>query len=260
MKKSRIAPLQSQSLRQLAGVSVDAMTLQLQEYYPECLRAFPMEGEIETLDTFLEVLQEPGTWDIIVLKDEMQKTIGGIHYQVLSVEDAIVDRVGWAEHGWVAQEHRCYPNFCELMRTLESAIKTNGGKLIFLEFHNPRKMTPAQIAEAAQSGITVEGSLKLLRHEGVCVAVDANNEIAAYGQPSMDGQPAVEYFSIGFVGDNTLAGTIMPAEDYLKIMHAAHLTIDGVDLASDPTVVAYTDAVRAGGDLVIRPLAEILAA
>ncbi len=250
MTKKRLAPSQSVSLRQLATVDVQAMENLLDTYYPLVLEAFPIEGEIEMQETFQDnLLEQDGNWDIIVLKDENQNIIGGIHYQVLSVNGITVNKVAWVEHVWIRLPDRSYKNFRELIRVARDAIKALDATLVFLEFNNPAKMTVVEIKKDAESGITTIGRIRLLIHIDVYVAVNSEGEIAAYGQPSMDGQPPVECLSIGFICDQSLAGKTIPASDYLRILHAAHLTIDGVDLDTDPQVVAYTNAVEAGQDL-----------
>lgn len=233
----------------------------LRKYHSQLERAFPLEGEIESIETYLDYLRdETSTWDIIVLRDRKNKIIGGIQYQVLDIDGEMVQKAAWVEHIWVKLERRSFQSFRALLKVAKQAIADQQASIVFMEFNNPDKMTAGQIAEDADSGITTQDREKIWGYVGIHVAVTASGRIAAYGQPSMDGQPPVEYLSMGFIADESLAGKTLPASDYLKIAHIAHATIPGVDLKSDPTVLAYTREVEAERDLTFVSLAEIAAA
>ncbi|MGD9680808.1 MAG: hypothetical protein AB7W16_06465 [Candidatus Obscuribacterales bacterium] len=261
MTRSPVIPSRSVSLRQLAARKNRQLKPMLRKYHSQLERAFPLEGEIESIETYLDYLRdETSTWDIIVLRDRKNKIIGGIQYQVLDIDGEMVQKAAWVEHIWVKLERRSFQSFRALLKVAKQAIADQQASIVFMEFNNPDKMTAGQIAEDADSGITTQDREKIWGYVGIHVAVTASGRIAAYGQPSMDGQPPVEYLSMGFIADESLAGKTLPASDYLKIAHIAHATIPGVDLKSDPTVLAYTREVEAERDLTFVSLAEIAAA
>ncbi|MBZ0186175.1 MAG: hypothetical protein K8F91_07940, partial [Candidatus Obscuribacterales bacterium] len=236
-----ILPEQSVSLRELTENEDPTLEAMLSEYHIELSRAFPLEGEIESVETYLDYLaDQESTWDIIVLRDEKQNIVGGIQYQTLDINGEIIKKAAWVEHIWVKLENRSYQNFRALLKVAKDAIAAQGASLIFMEFNNPDKMTAEEIAVDADSGITTQDREKIWGYVGIHVATTASGKIAAYGQPSMEGQPPVDYLSMGFVCDEPLAGKTIPTADYLKIAQTAHATIPGVDLTTDPTVLAYT--------------------
>lgn len=256
-----ILPERSLSMRELAANDRAEMRKVLENYYPELEKAFPLEGEIESTQTYEQYLTDPeSTWDMVVLRDSENKITGGIQYQVLDVPGSEVGKIAWAEHIWVKQENRNYDNFRALLNVARERIAGDGAKMVFMEFNNPKKMTPEEIAIDAEGGITTQDRAKIWGRVGIHVAVDSQGRIAEYGQPSMDGQPAVEFLSLGFVGLEPLTGKTISARDYINIAQAAHSTIPGVDLATDPTVQMYTKSVLSIGEstLKFKPLMELV--
>lgn len=257
----KILPEESLSMRELTEKDPAQMREVLQQYYPELEAAFPLEGEIETTDTYEAYLTDPNsTWDMVVLRDKEHNIIGGIQYQVVDVPGSEMGKVAWAEHIWVKQENRDYGNFRSLLNVAKERIAADGAKMVFMEFNNPKKMTPEEIAIDAEGGITTQDRAKIWGRVGIHVVVDSKGNIAEYGQPSMDGQPSVEYLSLGFVGLEPLTGQTISARDYIQIAQSAHSTIPGCDLKTDPTVQKYTSSVLQIGEprLRFKPLMELV--
>lgn len=257
----KILPENSLSMRELAERDPAQMREVLKKYYPELEAAFPLEGEIETTDTYEAYLTDPkSTWDMVVLRDTENSIIGGIQYQVLDVPGTEAGKVAWAEHIWVKQENRDYGNFRSLLNVAKQRIADDGAKLVFMEFNNPKKMTPEEIAIDAEGGITTQDRAKIWGRVGIHVVVDSKGNIAEYGQPSMDGQPSVEYLSLGFVGLEPITGQTISARDYIEIAQTAHKTIPGCDLNTDSTVQKYTSSVLQIGEprLRFKPLMELV--
>lgn len=255
-----IDPQETVSMRELVERGDPRVDELMKEYYPKLERAFPLEGEIESTDTYKEYLSDPeGTWDMVLLRDAEQKIIGGIQFQVIDAQGEMLNKVAWVEHIWVEEENRTFPNFKNLLKIAADRTKAAGADLVFMEFNNPDKMTLEQMAEDAEGGITTQDRETLWGSVGIHVAVDAKGNIAEYGQPSMDGQPSVEYLSLGFIGNEALTGQKLPIADYLALARAAHSTIPGCDLATDPTVVNYTKACMQceGNTFTLKPLADI---
>lgn len=255
-----IDPKETVSMRELVERNDPRVDELMKEYYPKLEKAFPLEGEIETTDTYKEYLSDPkGTWDMVLLRDAEQKIIGGIQFQVVDAKGEMLQKVAWVEHIWVEEGNRTHPNFKSLLKIAEQRTKEAGADLVFMEFNNPDKMTLEQMAEDAEGGITTQDRETLWGSVGIHVAVDSKGNIAEYGQPSMDGQPSVEYLSLGFIGGESLTGKKLPISDYLALSRAAHSTIPGVDLATDPTVLNYTKACAAceGKTFTLKPLADI---
>jgi hypothetical protein len=260
-RPGKILPDRSVSMRELIESNDLAQADRLmKEYYPELERAFPLEGEIESAKTYLEYLRDPdSTWDMVVLRDNANKVIGGIQYQVLDVNGANVKKSAWVEHIWVREENRSGDNFRSLLKIAKDRISSDGADLVFMEFNNPSKMTAEQMAQDAEAGLETQDRQLIWGRVGIHVAVDSKGEIAPYGQPSMDGQPPVDYLSLGFIGTKALTGKTILVGDYLKVAHSAHATLPGIDLNLDPTVRAYTNPLLASGErtLTFRSLAEI---
>lgn len=257
----KILPEESLSMRELTEKDPTQMREVLKQYYPELEAAFPLEGEIETTDTYEAYLTDPNsTWDMVVLRDKEHNIIGGIQYQVVDVPGSEMGKVAWAEHIWVKQENRDYGNFRSLLNVAKERIAADGAKMVFMEFNNPKKMTPEEIAIDAEGGITTQDRAKIWGRVGIHVVVDSKGNIAEYGQPSMDGQPSVEYLSLGFVGLEPLTGQTISARDYIQIAQSAHSTIPGCDLKTDPTVQKYTTSVLQIGEprLRFKPLMELV--
>ncbi|MBY0546684.1 MAG: hypothetical protein K2W95_05300 [Candidatus Obscuribacterales bacterium] len=257
----KILPENSLSMRELAERDPAQMREVLKQYYPELEAAFPLEGEIETTDTYEAYLTDPeSTWDMVVLRDSENSIIGGIQYQVLDVPGTEAGKVAWAEHIWVKQENRDYGNFRSLLNVAKQRIADDGAKMVFMEFNNPKKMTPEEIAIDAEGGITTQDRAKIWGRVGIHVVVDSKGNIAEYGQPSMDGQPSVEYLSLGFVGLEPITGQTISVRDYIQIAQTAHKTIPGCDLNTDPTVQKYTSSVLQMGEprLRFKPLMELV--
>ena len=233
------------SMRELARNNDPRLEQILDEYHPELQKAFPLKGEIETIETYSKYLRDPGsTWDMVILCDKAKNIIGGIQYQIVTVNGEAINKAAWGEHIWLKQEARNFTNFRGLIKIAEREVKKAGGEIVFMEFNNPEKMTPAEILEDASAGITPKDREKLWGRVGIHVPVDSTGNMLEYGQPSMgEGEPAVEFLTLGFIGPKSLTGKTMTKSDYLKLAQAAHSTIDGVDPATDPTVLNYTQAV-----------------
>jgi hypothetical protein len=248
------------SMRELAQNNDPRFDEIMEAYHKQLRRTFPLEGEIESAATYSEYLRNPhSTWDMVVLRDKAQNIIGGIQYQIVDVGGQSINKAAWGEHIWLAPEARNYQNFHGLVKIAEERITKAGGDMVFMEFNNPEKMTPAQILEDAAAGISPADREKIWGRVGIHVPVDRVGRMPEYGQPSMDGQPPVDFLSLGFIGSKPITGKTISADDYLKLATAAHSTIPGVDVATDPTIKAYTDAVRAMDDTAFTfvPLAAI---
>jgi hypothetical protein len=255
-----IRPELTLSMKQIARENPILVRELLDEYYPKLERAFPLVGEIETKDTYLEYLEdEEFSWDMVLLRNSQREIIGGIQFQVLEIGGACVRAAAWAEHIWVEQENRSFDNFRCLLKIAEEKIQRAGADLVFMEFNNPQKMSQEEMAEDAEGGITTQDREKIWGRVGINVLL-LDGEIAPYAQPSMDGQPPVEYLSLGFISSVPLEGTELSVEDYLRIAHTAHLTIPGVTL-DDVTIKEYTNQVSRSGaqSLVFASLAELAA-
>lgn len=264
-RPTRVRPYQLEktetvSMRELAQNGDPRFDEIMEAYHKQLSRTFPLEGEIESVATYMSYLKNPNsTWDMVVLRDKAQNIIGGIQYQVVDVGGQSINKAAWGEHIWLAPEARNFENFRGLVKIAEERITKAGGDMVFMEFNNPEKMTPAQILEDSAAGISPADREKVWGRVGIHVPVDRVGRMPEYGQPSMDGQPAVEFLSLGFIGSKPITGKTISADDYLKLATAAHSTIPGVDVATDPTIKAYTDAVRAMDDTAFTfvPLAAI---
>lgn len=256
----KLEPAETISMRELAERNDPAFDEILAAYHKQLQRTFPLEGEIEAAETYAAYLKDKSmTWDMVVLRDAEKNIIGGIQYQIVEVGGQNINKAAWGEHIWLAPEARNYDNFRGLIKIAEERIKKSGGDLVFMEFNNPEKMTPAQILEDSAAGISPADREKVWGRVGIHVPVDSVGRMPEYGQPSMDGQPAVEFLSLGFIGSKPLTGKSITASDYLRLARSAHSTIPGVDVNSDPTIKAYTEAVQAMDDKVFTfvPLAAI---
>lgn len=247
------------SMRELCRRDSAQYTRLLEDYYPRLEESFPLEGEIESIETYKNYLESEGTWDMVVLRDDSRNVIGGIQYQIVDVAGEALNKAAWGEHIWLAPEARNYTNFRGLINVAKTEIKKAGGDIVFMEFNNPDKMTQAQIDEDSSAGISPQDREKIWGRTGIHVPVDSTGNMLEYGQPSMGGQPAVEFLSLGFIGTESLSGKSLSKADYLKLAQTAHSTIEGVDVNVDPTVRAYTDAVEAMKDetFTFVPLAAI---
>ena len=264
-RQNKVRPFQLEktetvSMRELAQSNDPRFDEIMEAYHKQLSRTFPLEGEIEAASTYAAYLKNPNsTWDMVVLRDKAQNIIGGIQFQVVDVGGQSINKAAWGEHIWLAPEARNYQNFHGLVKIAEERIKKAGGDMVFMEFNNPEKMTPAQILEDAAAGISPADREKIWGRVGIHVPVDRVGRMPEYGQPSMDGQPPVDFLSLGFIGAKPITGKTITADDYLKLATAAHSTIPGVNVATDPTIKAYTDAVRAMDDtsFTFVPLAAI---
>lgn len=251
---SKVAPTETVSMRELAHsenpADKEKFERILDAYMPELQRAFPLKGEIETRETYVDYLKDgEGTWDMVVLRDKEHNIIGGIQYQIIDVKGDAIKNAAWGEHIWLKKENRTFENFRGLLKIAETQIRENGGDLVFMEFNNPEKMTVQQIIEDASAGLGPADREKVWGRTGIHVAVDGIGNVAEYGQPSMgEGEPPVEFLSLGFIGLTPLTGRTISKGDYLKLTHAAHATIPTVDLKTDPTVQFYTESVNAVAD------------
>ncbi len=228
------------SMRELAK-SGDLVKLrqEVERYYPLLQKAFPLPGEIESVETYMEYLSDPhSTWDMEHPRDEHGNIIGGLQYQVLDVEGKEIKKAGWLEHIWVDEGKRQEGYGSALLKHVQSRVQTKGGDVTFWEFNNPDKMTPDEIAEDAKGGITTQDRVDYWGKRGAYVLVsESNGEIVPYAQPGMDGQEPVTYLSTAWSKPGGLDGVKLSKSDYLKVLLAAHKTI--ADVESDPTVKEY---------------------
>ena len=229
----------------------------LERYYPLLTEVFPIAGEIETIAAYDEYLRDPAMdWDIVVLSDAADgRIVGGIHWQALrGLGTAWLDAVAWVEHVWLVNDpaFRRYDRFRDLLSAVRNHMHRRRVDVGFMEFNDPEKMTPQDMARDAAGGLSTRDRLRLWAHVGLCELVhrtaDGQPVPAPYAQPAMDHGPPVRMLSLGFFAfARNLADTRILATDYLQILYRAHATIRGVDPASDPTCLEYTAAVRALG-------------
>lgn len=228
------------SMRELAEKGeMDSLNSRLENYYPELEKAFPLPGEIETKQTYVEYLTDKGsTWEMEQLLNKDGTVRGGLQYQVLEVGGEQVKNAGWLEHIWVKDGNRGGGYGSALLDHVQSQIKKKGGDVTFWEFNNPDKMTPEEIAEDAKGGITTQDRVDYWAKRGAYVLkVPSTGEIAEYAQPGMDGQEPVTYLSTAWNKPGGLDGAKLSIADYKKTLLAAHSTI--VETETDPTVRDY---------------------
>lgn len=252
------------SMRELVAKNDPRVNEIMERYYAKLEKAFPLEGEIETPEVYMNYLKKAGgTWDMVVLRDKAGEIVGGIQYQIVDVGGQQINKAAWGEHIWLDQPARNHKNFQGLIQTAREAIKKNGGDVVFMEFNNPGKMTAAEREIDAAAGISPADREKIWGRTGIHVLVGKNGQIPEYGQPSMgEGEPPVDFLSIGFIAEQSLTGKTLPKGDYIKLLHAAHKTIPSVDVATDPTVARYTSHVMEmpGNEMTFVPLNALGAA
>ncbi len=232
--------LEMRSMRELAQ-SGDRTALEeaVTKYHEQLQKAFPLPGEIETVETYVEYLRDPeSSWEMEHLIGKKGEVVGGLQYQVLPVEGEKLKNAGWLEHIWVDEGSRQEGYGSGLLKHVQSQIKKGGGDATFWEFNNPDKMTPLEIAEDAKGGITTQDRVDYWAKRGSYVLrVPSTGELAPYAQPGMDGQEPVTYLSTAWNAPEGLEGQRLPKSDYKKVLLSAHRTI--VDVESDPTVKEY---------------------
>lgn len=242
-----VVPEETLSMRELAAKDEAAFQKTLDAYMPKLQQAFPDASEIESRQTYSEYLKDPDfAWDMHVLRDKAGNVLGGIQSQVVDVGGEQLKKAVWAEHIWLAPEARSFQNFQTLLKTAQERWAATGSDMVFMEFNDRAKMSLAQQIDDAAAGLTPEAREKIWGRVGLHVLGDQSGRVAPYAQPAMgDGDP-VKYLSMGFarLDGKSLAGQTMPANDYLKLMKAAHQTIPDVNPATDPTVLEYTAAVN----------------
>lgn len=238
---ARKAPkLEMLSMRELAEKGeMDTLNTRLETYYPELEKAFPLPGEIETKQTYVEYLTDKGsTWEMEQLLNKDGTVRGGLQYQILEVGGEQVKNAGWLEHIWVKDGNRGGGYGSALLDHVQSQIKKKGGDVTFWEFNNPDKMTAEEIAEDAKGGITTQDRVDYWAKRGAYVLkVPSTGEIAEYAQPGMDGQEPVTYLSTAWNKPGGLDGAKLSIADYKKTLLSAHGTI--VEVETDPTVRDY---------------------
>jgi hypothetical protein len=242
----------------------------LERYYPLLTEVFPIAGEIETIAAYDEYLRDPAMdWDIVVLSDAADgRIVGGIHWQALrGLGTAWLDAVAWVEHVWLVNDpaFRRYDRFRDLLSAVRNHMHRRRVDVGFMEFNDPEKMTPQDMARDAAGGLSTRDRLRLWAHVGLCELIhrtaDGQRVPAPYAQPAMDHGPPVRMLSLGFFAfARKLAESRIPTTDYLQILYRAHATIRGVDPAHDPTCREYTAAVRAlaATDFEFAPLKDRL--
>lgn len=238
------------SMRELYAKNPDEADKLLAEYMGKLEKAFPLEGEIESAAVYKEYLTKPGgTWDMVVLRDKAQNIVGGIQYQVIDVNGQQIGKAAWGEHIWLDEASRNAPNFYGLLSIARESIQKAKGEIVFMEFNNPDKMSVEQMLMDEAAGLSAKDREKIWGRTGIHVLVDSKGKVLEYGQPAMSSEdPPVMFLSLGFISTKPLGGQMLPKEDYLKLMHAAHKTIPSVNIETDATVKWYTDAVNATGE------------
>ena len=235
-------PLDMLSMRELAEKGdIDALNERLKVYYPELQKAFPLPGEIEDPQTYIDYLTDRNfPWEMEQLIDKDGSVKGGLQYQILDVKGQQVNKAGWLEHIWVKDGSRAEGFGSALLDHVQTQIQKKGGDLTMWEFNDPDKMTPEEISEDAKGGITTQDRVDYWAKRGAYVLkVPSTGELAAYAQPGMDGQEPVTYLSTAWNAPGGLDGVKLPVDDYKKTLLAAHSTI--VDVDADPTVKEYLD-------------------
>ena len=243
----RIAPLiETLSMREIADRGdLTQLNERLATYYPELEKAFPLPGEIESTETYVNYLTDKEfPWEMEQLLGKDGKVRGGLQYQILDVDGEKINKAGWLEHIWVKDGARSEGFGSALLEHVQNQIQKKGGDLTFWEFNNPDKMTPEEIEEDAKGGITTQDRVDYWAKRGAYVAViPSTGELAFYAQPGMDGQQEVAYLSTAWKAPGGLDGQKISIDDYKKTMLAAHGTI--VDVNEDPTVKHYIDQLNA---------------
>jgi glycine/D-amino acid oxidase-like deaminating enzyme len=209
------------------------------EYYPHLQKAFPLPGEIQSPETYVNYLMDPQfPWEMEQLRGADGKVQGGLQYQILPVGGDQVGKAGWLEHIWVDGNVRQGGYGSALLAHVQNQVQKKGGDVTFWEWNNPDKMSLDEIAEDAKGGITTQDRVDYwARRGGYVVVVKSTGEIAPYAQPGMDGQEEVPYLSLAWSKPGGLDGQTISKSDYLKTLLAAHSTITDVD--ADATVARY---------------------
>jgi hypothetical protein len=192
-------------------------------------------------------------WDIVILTDaSTDRIIGGIQWQPLrDVRASWINELAWVEHIWLSNEPgvRSYGSFRHLLAAVRKHMRHKHVDIGFLEFNDPEKMTPDDMANDAVGGLSSWDRLRLWARMGVSELVydTVDRRVTVpYAQPAMEGGPAVRILSLGFFAlTQDLAEIRISPADYLQILYRAHATIRNVDPASDPTCLEYTAAVHA---------------
>jgi len=178
-------------------IAVQEARAALEAYYPLLRSAFPLEGEIETVDAYEQYLRDPSLeWDIVVLRDAGDgRIIGGIQWQVLrGVGPSWAESLAWVEHIWLVNQPgvRTYRSFRDLLGTVRDGMRRKGVDVGFMEFNDPDKMSPTEKEEDARGGVTTRDRVLLWASVGLCEVGFQTEDGwigAPYAQPSMEEGP-----------------------------------------------------------------------
>src|SRR5262249_8215439 len=113
------------SMRELANKGdIAKLEKELDVYYPELQKAFPLPGEIETKQTYIEYLTNPeSTWEMEQLRGKDGKVKGGLQYQILPIEGEKWKGAGWLEHIWVEEASRKEGLGSKLLNHVQAQIR-----------------------------------------------------------------------------------------------------------------------------------------
>ncbi|MCB0361028.1 MAG: hypothetical protein KDD44_15370 [Bdellovibrionales bacterium] len=242
--------MKATNMRQLLRCDRGRAEELLQRYYPLLEQAFPLEGEIEEVETYLAYLEsDTMEWNMQVQISDDGDIVGGLQYQILRGIAGEVQVAAWIEHVWLRGTARNFQDFANALRSLVDELRSEGVQMIFMEFNDPLKMTPEQIEDDAKGGILTNDRLKLWAYVGIHELISPNGATAPYAQPGMDGQPPVEYLSVGWhaIDGGGMEGRTLSSSSYLAVIERAHGTIPGVDTQTNGTSCAVRQLVAACG-------------
>ncbi|MCO6431416.1 MAG: hypothetical protein J5J00_11190 [Deltaproteobacteria bacterium] len=235
------------------------------EYMPHFKAAFPIPGETESPETYLKYLQDPAMkWDILVFRDkENKQIIGGAQFQILRTAAESIPSCLWAEHIFLRNDeqgnYRCSANLFEVGNALKSVAQSSGAKAIIMEYNDSCKMTPEEIAEDGEAGLPTQlrevlwsrflQKFAVSDSRGTLVLDEATGlpQTAPYSQPSMDGQPPIEFLSSGLIFVGEKPEVVSPSD--LKEVYRAMWATFGCD-DTDPTaakIFSELDAIEKKG-------------
>src|ERR1043165_2636811 len=155
------------------GEELGNARLLLERYYPLLTEVFPIAGEIETIASYDEYLRDPAmAWDIVVLSNAADgRIVGGIHWQALrDLGTSWVDAVAWVEHVWLINDPavRRYDRFRDLLSAVRNHMRRAHVDVGFMEFNDPEKMSPEDMARDAAGGLSTRGPLRPRGAAGPC--------------------------------------------------------------------------------------------
>jgi hypothetical protein len=248
----------------------------LGKYMPKFEKAFPIPGEIETEETYVNYLL--GThpdWTLLAFVDDAENIRGGFHFQVLEVDGIVY---AWGEHFWIESGENQTRYFLQALTHMQHMLEQRGVSRVFLEFNDVAKMNEEEIELDRSAGLDPVDRMRfwalLGAHElrvPTSGAADTHRpakawklrpehpDSAPYAQPSMGPEdPAVTFLTLAFIQlDGSPTGQHMERAHYQRLLAAALSTIPDVDFDTDQTCLEIVAALNSGPDRYeFRPLKE----